>query len=124
MTDRYGREDYDINFEYGEGTSVYLTCMLFYNNEPWFFGGEGDNVRQISKINGCRLENVGDLAFPFYDGACTMFRQKLFLCFDRIDGGNEMKLCRTADSPFGEFTAATYSHYNHDYHNDLTASNG
>lgn len=118
LTDRYGREDYDIDFKYGEGTEVSATCMLFYKNEPWFFGGY-EETTQISTINGCKLERVGNLAFQFIDGVCTMFRGELFLCFNQ----NELKLCRNADSPLEAFSEATYSHYTHDYQNDITTSN-
>ena len=121
LTDRYGREDFDINFEYGEDTEVYMTCMLFYNNEAWFFGGNHLST-QISKISGCKLERVGSLAFYFTDGVCTMFRNELFLCFDQSSDGEQMNLCRNADSPLGTFTKITHSHYNHDYQNDISAS--
>ena len=72
ITDSTGKVDTDFNFEFGENTSVYYSCSIKYKNEFFIFGGNyGDERRQISKISGCQLEQIGALDFDHYYGTCT-----------------------------------------------------
>ena len=42
----------NINFEYGEGTTVYSGCGATLNGEFWYFGGyPSANYRQVCTIS-------------------------------------------------------------------------
>ena len=42
-----GNTNYDINFEFGEGTNVGYGCSATLNGDFWVFGGL-DNEQQVS----------------------------------------------------------------------------
>jgi len=73
----------DIWFVYGDKTDVYESCSVTYQNRFYIFGGHYEK-RQISMINGCKLERTGDLNFDFYYGSCGAFsmpEEVVLLCF-------------------------------------------
>ena len=76
-----------------------------------------NNLFKISRVDGCRLKNVGELSFDFVDGACNSFSPRAFdpslnldpaynyfldhtdwdvdawLCFDSSNGIEEAQKC-------------------------------
>ena len=83
-----------------EDTEVYYSCSAQLNGELFVFGGANGEKKkqvhllnyhtckpikfQISKIIGCGLKRIGDLAYEFFAGACGTFlfpQQRIFLCF-------------------------------------------
>ena len=46
-----GNFDDDLNFEYGDGTTVYQGCGAMLMDQFWYFGGSGSaNNRQVIRI--------------------------------------------------------------------------
>ena len=69
--------------------------------------------RQVSKIIGCELKQIGQLGFNHYSGGCANVQNEyVYLCFnfDKED----IKTCRMALSPTGQFEKVAESFYNHD----------
>ena len=58
VTNSNGKNDRDIDFIFGEDTQVYAPCSLTWRGEHYVFGGRYES-RQISKIIGCELRNIG-----------------------------------------------------------------
>ena len=74
--------DPKVNFSYESNTEVYYSCYTVFQGKQYIFGGE-ENPRQISVVNDCSLQRVGDLHFDFYEGSCLSWDdQQLILCFD------------------------------------------
>ena len=77
----------------------------------YVFGGLNE-MRQISKVSGCGLERIGNLAFDLSGGACTVIRNKqIMLCFDWTN--DEGRVCRVGQSPTGSFNKIKESNYHH-----------
>ena len=51
-----------VNFEYGTDTTPHKSCSLTFQNKAYVFGGF-KNGQQISRLNGCSLERIGELSF-------------------------------------------------------------
>ena len=60
LTNWNGKDDRDINFSYGQNTEVSYACSMTWRNEHYVFGGN-TLKRQISKIIGCELKNIGEI---------------------------------------------------------------
>ena len=89
---------------------------MTHKNQFFIFGGNsynGGDERQISTITGCRVQRVGTLSFNHDQGDCSVGGAKVFLCFDNSGLQTEVKTCRYADDPLGEFTEVASSFYNH-----------
>ena len=84
ITDQNGDEDWNMFFLYGNGTEVYHSCSIVWNNEMFVLGGETEK-RQISKIYQCELKRIGDLSFEHDNGGCTVALQSIILCFGDSD---------------------------------------
>ena len=70
----------------GANTDVYHSCSASLNGEMFLFGGYDSFTKQISKINGCSLELIGQLPFDFERGACGTIlipEPRIMLCFGR-----------------------------------------
>ena len=103
-----------LNFEYGKETEVHLSCSLQWHNHFYVFGGKTDKTtrRQVSMVNGNRLERKATLDFDFQDGGCTVLnKQIIILCFSRKN--REGKVCRQSNKPLGLFTKLPDSNYDH-----------
>ena len=60
------------NFTFGKNASVFWSCGLKFQNKFYVYGGDaGQDLRQISRIDGCSLNLVGQLGFDFRDGGCA-----------------------------------------------------
>ena len=57
LTNSNGKDD-RIDFKFGEDTEVHESCSLTWRGEHYVFGGRYES-RQISKIIGCELRNIG-----------------------------------------------------------------
>jgi len=72
---------------------VYGSCSAIFQNEFYVFGGYREEY-QISKIENCQLNRIGDLEFPLWSGTVVNINEteieKLYFCFDRYD----IKRCR------------------------------
>jgi len=92
-----GEFDSDINFTYEANTHVYLSCAATLNNEMWILGGHQKRgwQRQMSKVTGCTLKNVGNLDFDYSAGGCNTFDSMgILLCFSE-SGTESGKTCRS-----------------------------
>ena len=99
-----------LNFEFGNDTEVYNSCSLQWKNHNYVFGGD-DERRQVSMVNGNRLERKATLDFYFDEGGCTVLNQRtIVLCFDFY----ETKVCRQSNNPLGSFTKLQNSNYEHE----------
>ena len=99
-----------IDFEFGDNTEVYLSCSLQWQNLFYVFGGF-DEKRQVSMVNGNRLERKGTLDFEFVEGGCTVLNQRTFvLCFGEPLNRD---VCRQSNNPLGSFTKLPNSNYDH-----------
>ena len=98
-----------LDFEFGNDTEVYASCSLQWQNDYYVFGGRSEE-RQVSMVNGNRLERKATLNFDFETGGCTVLNQRtIVLCFD-LDKSN---LCRQSNNPLGSFTKLPNSKYDH-----------
>ena len=108
LTNAAAREDKDFDFEIDEEAEVYHSCSVTWQNELYVFGG-ATNMTQISKVQSCRLEPMGQLAFDHKNGDCVnVANYKVVLCF----GGDNNK-CRMASSPTGAFNEMKPSQHEH-----------
>ena len=111
LTNAAGRDDKDFNFEIDEEAEVNYSCSLTWQNELYVFGGLKKRT-QISKVQSCRLEPIGDLKFEHLYGDCVnVAGKKVVLCFN--NRSSEWKKCRMASSPTGRFREMAPSQYEH-----------
>ena len=107
----------DIDFKFGEKTSVYQSCSITFKNQFLVFGGaKGDDRRQISRLSGCDLRRIGTLEFDHQVGACTSVNdEKIYLCFNSNYNApiGDRKKCRYANKPLAAFTEAASSKHGH-----------
>ena len=74
---------------------VRSSCSVNWANQMFIFGGQGvadvggfwrtsfiNSPPGISRLDGYRLNRVGNLAFDFFYGACSVMKEKIYLCFD------------------------------------------
>ena len=109
----YAETAHPINFEFGNGTQVFASCSLQFKNQYYVFGGFGNQtmMRQVSIVNGNRLERKGTLDFDFSLGGCTVLNQTtVVLCFGVY---KEPSLCLHSNNPFGSFKNLPNSIYGH-----------
>ena len=112
ITNRYGLEDRNFYFMYGDETEVHGSCGITRRNQQFIFGGISKKT-QISRINGCKLENFGQLNFNFLSGACAnVANSKIYLCFH--NQSTDYKKCRVASSPTSQFETIAESIDEHD----------
>ena len=79
------------------------------------------NPLQMSKINGCQLDRVGDLPFEFYYGACTNFMaqtEKVLMCFDI----NQLKTCHIFNGT--DFETGPMTKHRHEMTTGMALYNG
>ena len=107
------RGGYDqLNFQFGHNTEVHQSCSLQWQNNYYVFGGTSER-RQVSMVNGNRLERKATLNFECSSGACTVLNQKtILLCFGEPGVRDE---CRQSKNPLGSFTKLPKSNYGHKY---------
>ena len=109
-TDLSGAEVTDFDFTLDDETEVSRSCSLIWQNENFVFGG-WSKKRQIAKIDGCRLRQIGQLAFDHEHGGCTNVKnEKILLCFGT---SSDWDKCRSLTSPTGAFEDVPRSNYNH-----------
>ena len=98
-----------LDFYYGAGTEILSSCSLQFRNQYYVFGGRFQN-KQVSMVNGYRLERKGTLNFDFDAGGCTVLKEEtIILCFD----WRETKVCRKSNNPVGLFIKLSNSIYSH-----------
>ena len=88
----------------GPESSVIYSCSATVNDEFYIFGGSGSFSKQvffidfaealikiqISKINGCSLDRIGQLPHDFYRGACGTYlfpEPRVMFCFPEMAWG-------------------------------------
>ena len=102
------------NFKHRDSkeTQILGTCTVNWKNQNYIFGGV-DKMRQILKIEDCKVKNIGELTFNHRFGTCaTVSNEVIYLCFNHRPA-TTMKLCRTSQLPTGTFTDITKSLYDH-----------
>ena len=62
ITDASGQFHSLSRFTFDENTSVWRSCSITFRNHFYIYGGDGDQERQISRVDGCRLR-IGELPF-------------------------------------------------------------
>ena len=109
VIDVNGREDYDFELEFGDGTEAWESCSIVWQGEMFLYGG-WKNRNQISKLSNCKVERLGDLPFRHRRGGCAVTETgQVYLCFHY----HSDKLCYQADEPLGEFASIGNSTYGH-----------
>ena len=110
LLDADGRFDTDFDFTFGQNTIAHMSCSSMFQGQFYVFGGS-THKRQISKLIGNSLLNIGRLPFDFSMGTCANSGDtRLYLCFHR----SEKSLCRYTNDPLQPFTdvdRSTYPHY-------------
>ena len=109
-----GKEERNFFFVLGNGTEVYRSCSLTWQNRHFVFGGNNEKT-QISMVDDCTLKLVGQLAFHHWSGGCANVDNRLiYLCFNS-DNSDDYKKCRYSTSPLGEFEQISDSNHKHSY---------
>ena len=99
-------------FERDNDTEVFFSCQAIWQNELHVFGGNVKK-RQISKLNGHRLERLGSLTFDHREGQCSvMNNQYIYLCF-QLDNSVDWNRCRRSTGPLETFSEIELSNHNH-----------
>lgn len=94
-------------------TEVYNSCSVTWRNELYIFGGR-HRKQSISKLNGLRLDYLGNLEFDHSFGACSVMNdQFIFLCFNDNYNGDDWKRCRRSTGPMETFTEIAFTQYEH-----------
>ena len=103
-----GDVDSDLDFTIDSESEIYVSSSLTWKNDFHVFGSNSKKT-QISKVTACRLEKIGELAFPHHLGDCVnVADEKIYICF-----GDDTKKCRVGSSPTDHFNEITPSLYNH-----------
>ena len=103
-----GDVDSDLDFTIDSESEIYVSSSLTWKNDFHVFGSNSKKT-QISKVTACRLEKIGELAFPHRLGDCVnVADEKIYICF-----GDDTKKCRVGSSPTDHFNEITPSLYNH-----------
>ena len=99
----------NLTFELASRTEVESSCSAQWHNHYYFFGGMQE-IRQVSILNGQRLERKATLDFNFQGGACTVLNHQIIvLCFHQY----EKDLCHQSNNPLGAFTKLPKSKHRH-----------
>ena len=109
-----------------ELSSALLSCSVSWKNQFHIFGGaiSENKARQISRLEGKKLVNIGSLSFDHQFGACSTIGDTIYLCFNSMEkwsfsksmemrATNEFKRCRRATSPTGAYVEIVLSNYDH-----------
>ena len=115
LTNAEGLDERELNFGWEGNATAYQSCSLSWQNQMYVFGGTGSNFQnQISRLDGCKLQREGNLAFDLIRGACTNFNDEtIYLCFSNASG--EYQRCRVSDGPTEAFKVVDNSLYPHQY---------
>ena len=108
--------DSNSGFTLRSETHVNRACPAMLNGDMYVFGGRigpgsAGELPQISKINGCSLDRVGDLPRSFGNGACGTYlfpEERVMLCFSSED----YRACMSYDGSNVD-TSFPLSHYDH-----------
>ena len=102
---------YKLDFVFGNRTEADNSCSLQWRNQFYVFGGRTQG-RQLSMVNGNRLERKATLDFDFQEGGCTVLNQQtIVLCF----GGSPWKVCRQLKYPLGPSSILPETKHNYRY---------
>merc|ERR1712113_493955 len=106
--DLNGNVDYDVNWDYRDGTDAFFGCSVNYGipnygGQMRYYGGVGLNTNQAARVDkdNCGLTRLPNLPFNFPSGTCKTYtieidgneKEYLFLCFSDI----ESTYCRIFD---------------------------
>ena len=82
-------------FEHDNNTQLFLSCSVSWQNQMIIFGGRM-RTRQVSRLDGYRLNRIGNLSFDHEDGTCTVMNDEIYLCFSSnwpLNDASESFLC-------------------------------
>ena len=67
-------------------SSAWASCSVSWKNKMHIFGGaKSENMaRQISRLDGEYLANIGSLSFDLQLGACSTMGETIYLCFNSL----------------------------------------
>ena len=107
-----GQQEKLACFERDDKTDAYHSCSINWQNQSHIFGGIHQK-RQIDKLNGYKLERIGDLPFDHGSEACSvMNNQFIYLCFS-FDLFDAFKRCRRSTGSWKTFEKITLSNHDH-----------
>ena len=108
------QEELNCFSTHGLNTEAHTSCLINWQNQWHVFGGR-NQMRQISRLNGRRLDRIGDLAFDHYFGSCSMVNNQIHLCFHFADNNdnNDYQRCRRSTGPLETFSEIALSNYEH-----------
>ena len=99
-------------FDRDHHTDGHKACSINWKNQLHVFGGHTEK-RQISRLNGYRLERIGTLPFDHSLGGCSvMANQFIFLCF-HWSSDSQYKRCRRSTGPLDVFSEIPLANHNH-----------
>ena len=105
----------EIEFAYGSETETDSTCSIIWRGSMYVLGGDTYKT-QISLVDRCRLEKIGDLPFNMKYGACAQRDdEEVFICFEDYKDSSTYKNCHVASGPLESFSnlpSSTYEHSN------------
>ena len=127
LVDLSGQQQTLVCFEANDQlTSAWLSCSISWRNQLHVFGGaiSENKARQISRLDGTKLANIGSLLFDHQLGACSTIGETIYLCFNSMAEWNyytskemlakkEFQKCRRASSPTGTYAEISLSKEHH-----------
>ena len=100
-------------FQRDEKSETKDACQVNWQNKVHLFGGSSYYTgRQISRLDGLKLERIGSLTFQHGVGGCSILKDQIFLCFNMFDS-RDMNRCRRATGPLASFTEVKLSYKLH-----------
>merc|ERR1712106_93827 len=84
-------------------------CSLTFQNQFYFLGGSYST--QISRVENCKLERIGDLAIEMRYATCTATANEILMCF----ASNNSKQCYKGPTPFNITEPIEQTQYDHSY---------
>lgn len=106
----------DFNcFQMDANAQLERACATLWKDEVYLFGAPTPSsyeYKQISRLDGYKLNVVGHLTFSHYNGACSVMGKKfIFLCFG-MNSHNQYQ-CYRATDPLGSFIKVARSNIAH-----------
>ena len=92
-------------------TEAWGSCSIVWQGQFHIFGGK-QKLRQISRLTGHKLENIGQLDFDHLGTCSVMAGQTIFLCFSALVE-SDWKRCRRSTGPRDTFTEVSLSKWKH-----------
>ena len=115
LINMFGEQEELACFDYGEISTTFACSISWQNKLHIFGGGLQTNYRQIVRLDGHKLTNIGSLDFDHNKGACSVMADEIYLCFSFNDEETfpDSNQCRKSTDPLQTFTSVAYTKYDH-----------